>query len=217
MLTYCNINVWEMGKILSTIKHPFRNFNLESRAHKIIGQSKPIPAPKFEKDELDLQRLQKQYPEVFKEGLRKDEQLDQHLKDVYVVSHDPVSEIKQPQNPNRPLPQDRSQPDMYLFGHKEPEKVPLGKILLRNALKFISQHQGDPKLHTAENISKVYKLPESTVSNILKYYRVFEIYVPENVKKTKGKFAAPSKPSSYVTKDISKLLPSSDFNKKNDS
>ncbi|KAF7268821.1 hypothetical protein GWI33_018167 [Rhynchophorus ferrugineus] len=190
-----------MGKILSTIKHPFRNFNLESRAHKIIGQSKPIPAPKFEKDELDLQRLQKQYPEVFKEGLRKDEQLDQHLKDVYVVSHDPVSEIKQPQNPNRPLPQDRSQPDMYLFGHKEPEKVPLG----------------DPKLHTAENISKVYKLPESTVSNILKYYRVFEIYVPENVKKTKGKFAAPSKPSSYVTKDISKLLPSSDFNKKNDS
>lgn len=48
-----------MGKALSTIANPFKNFNLESRAHKVISQSKPIPAPKYKKDELDFDRLMK--------------------------------------------------------------------------------------------------------------------------------------------------------------
>lgn len=46
-----------MGKIMSTIKHPFRNFNVESRAHKLIGQEVKKAAPKFEKDAMDLKRI----------------------------------------------------------------------------------------------------------------------------------------------------------------
>lgn len=46
-----------MGKILTTIKNPLRNFNLENRTHKIISQSKQTPAPKYEKDKMDLERL----------------------------------------------------------------------------------------------------------------------------------------------------------------
>lgn len=48
-----------MGKALSTIANPFKNFNLESRAHKVISQPKPIPAPKHKKDQLDFERLMK--------------------------------------------------------------------------------------------------------------------------------------------------------------
>lgn len=46
-----------MGKVISTIKHPFRNFNVESRAHKLIGQEIKKAAPKFEKDAMDLKRI----------------------------------------------------------------------------------------------------------------------------------------------------------------
>lgn len=47
-----------MGKVLS-LANPFRNFNVESRAHKVISQAKPVPAPKYKLDEIDLERLMK--------------------------------------------------------------------------------------------------------------------------------------------------------------
>lgn len=35
-----------MGKVLSVLSKPVRNFNIENRAHKVISKEKPIPAPK---------------------------------------------------------------------------------------------------------------------------------------------------------------------------
>lgn len=46
-----------MGKVISRFKHPFRNFNLEERAHKVISQPKPVLAPKHEKDQAYVDRL----------------------------------------------------------------------------------------------------------------------------------------------------------------
>lgn len=196
-----------MGKIISKVKHPFRNFNLESRAHKVIGATKPKPAPRHLKDELDLKRIKRDYPEMVEEGLKKNLQLDKHLKDVYVVSHDSPLEIKPKVNPTRPLPQDRTQPDPLLFGHKEPDIIPPGKTTLRNALQFISQHQNDSTTYSAERIAEEHKLSVDLVKNILIYYRVFQIYIPDQLTKTKATFAGPSKPKTYVIKDIRKFLP----------
>lgn len=48
-----------MGKTISLIKHPFKNYNLENRVHKIVSQPKPIPAPKHEIDRIHVDRLMK--------------------------------------------------------------------------------------------------------------------------------------------------------------
>ncbi|XP_030752661.1 protein NDUFAF4 homolog [Sitophilus oryzae] len=204
-----------MGKVLSSIKHPFRNFNLEDRAHKIIGQSKPIPAPRHAKDEIDIQRLKEDYSEAFEESLKKNEQLDKHLKDVYVVSNDRVHDWKIKENPDRPLPKDRTQSGPFLFGHKDPDRVPIGKVILKDALTFISQHQNDPKTHSPSKIAEDYKLSKETVENVLKYYRIFEIYLPD--KKTNAKFAGPSIPESYKLTSLERFLPPPVKNKKDES
>lgn len=96
----------DMGRAISKIKHPFRDFNLESRAHKIISQPTPKLAPKHAKDEIQLKKIREgrheqklacfswlifiisEFPEAFEESLKKNEALDHHLKNVFVVSHD---------------------------------------------------------------------------------------------------------------------------------
>ncbi|CAG9766726.1 unnamed protein product [Ceutorhynchus assimilis] len=194
-----------MGRAISKIKHPFRDFNVESRAQKVISQPTPKPAPKHLKDALDLKRMKEAFPEVFEESLKKNETLDKHLKDVFVTRTDVPFQPQQPINPSRPLPQDKSQPEQFLFGHKEPDddKIPLGKTTLRNTLKFISQHQKDPTKYDADFIAKEHKLPKEIVEKILLYYRVFEMYVPEYAEHTtKAKFAGPSVPKKFVLKDV---------------
>lgn len=46
-----------MGKILSTLKNPLRNFNIEERAHKVISQTKPSAAPRHESDQKYFKHL----------------------------------------------------------------------------------------------------------------------------------------------------------------
>ncbi|XP_060526200.1 protein NDUFAF4 homolog [Cylas formicarius] len=192
-----------MGKVLSSIKHPFRNFNLESRAHKVISQPKPKPAPKHTRDQIEIERLIKEYSDVYHASLKKNALLDERLKDVFVVADDPPP-IIQPQNPSRPLPSDRSPSEPNLFGIKEPDIIPKGKTTLRNALQFLGKHQGDPNNYTAERIANDYCLPEHVVKNLLMYYRVFELYVPEQLKGN-AKFAKASIPKVYIIHDIKKL------------
>lgn len=47
-----------MGKAMSVVSKPLRDFNLESRAHKVISQ-KPKLAPKYERDFTELEKLKK--------------------------------------------------------------------------------------------------------------------------------------------------------------
>ena len=42
---------------MSVIISPFKYYNIESRAHKVISQSKPKAAPKFKDTIKDLERV----------------------------------------------------------------------------------------------------------------------------------------------------------------
>ena len=44
---------------MSVITSPFKYYNIESRAHKVISQSKPVVAPKFKDTIKDLERVLK--------------------------------------------------------------------------------------------------------------------------------------------------------------
>ncbi|XP_063909071.1 protein NDUFAF4 homolog [Zophobas morio] len=197
----------KMGKILSLMGRPLRNFNVESRAHKIISQEKPVPAPKHKSDQLIYDEIMKNHPEGSDETQIKHVQLDKYLKDVYVKSHDPNPPQKAQTNPDRPLPLNRHQVEEYEYGFKEPDKIPIGKTTLRQALQFITDHHNDSKLHTPQKIAQDYQIPEESIKNILKYYRVFEVYIPEQ-RKVKAKFAGPSVPRIKVTAQPKKQLSS---------
>lgn len=63
----------------------------------------------------------------------------------------------------RALPLDRKAVDDFEYGYKEPLKITRGRITLRQAIKFIGEHQNGPEKWTAAYIANEYKLKESVV------------------------------------------------------
>lgn len=48
-----------MGKVMSLVTRPMKNYNIESRAHKIISKEKPKPAPRYEASIKEAEELLK--------------------------------------------------------------------------------------------------------------------------------------------------------------
>ncbi|KAB0802317.1 hypothetical protein PPYR_04503 [Photinus pyralis] len=191
-----------MGKVLSVMFRPLRDYNLESRAHKVISKEKPIPAPKHHSD-LKYTEFLKEYPDV---DQSKNEALNKFLQDVYVTSRDPTPHAPlDSSSAKRPLPLHRGIVDDAEFGFREPDSVPYGRATLKSALKFISAHQTNPKENSIKKIAEEYKLHEDTLVNILKYYRVFEVYIPSN-KASKVSFAGPLVPRKQIVAHEQKKL-----------
>lgn len=97
----------------------------------------------------------------------KNEMLDQHLKNVYVKSHDAEIEKQNVTSLDRPLPLNRQIIEDFEYGFKEPNNIPPGRITLKKALKFINDYQTDPKTYTVNKLSDDYLLSEETVSEYI--------------------------------------------------
>lgn len=63
----------------------------------------------------------------------------------------------------RPLPLERKTPDDFEYGYLEPNRISPGHCTLRQALKFINDHQLDPESWPAKKIANEYKLKEPLV------------------------------------------------------
>ncbi|KAI4458046.1 hypothetical protein MML48_7g00003167 [Holotrichia oblita] len=206
-----------MGKILSTITKPVRDFNVEARAHAVISKERPTAAPRYKVDQEQYKLIMKEYPDALQESLKKNEELDKHLKNVFLTSYDPVVKDRNPRqniNLEKPLPLDRSATTPFEYGFHEPKRIPLGKITLRKVLRFISEHHVDSKVNNAAKIAEDYLLPEKTVENILKYFKMYEIYIPTE-RKVKATFAGPTVLRKQIrSSDGQKLLGTFAKNKK---
>ncbi|KAF5284485.1 hypothetical protein FQA39_LY17020 [Lamprigera yunnana] len=173
---------------------PIRDYNIESRAHKVISKDKPTPAPKHQINQKHYAQLLKEHPNPEVEAL-KDETLYKRLRDVYVTSQDvtPISPISS----NKPLPLVRKNIDEPEFGYHEPKRISLGRVTLKSAVEFISQHHLNAREHSISTISDKYKLPEETVKNIIEYFKVYEVYIPSE-KKSKTNFFGPTVPRKQI-------------------
>ncbi|KAJ4433538.1 hypothetical protein ANN_15847 [Periplaneta americana] len=88
-----------------------------------------------------------------------------------------------PIDSSRPLPQDRSAVEEPVYGYREPRMVPQGRFTLKQAIKFISDHQENPSTWTAAAIAKQYNINQDKLEKILFYYRTFQVHIPEKVGK----------------------------------
>lgn len=84
-------------------------------------------------------------------------------------------------NPDKPLPLNRKPVEDFEMGYQEPDpnKISKGKCTLRQAIKFISDHQTTPNEWTAERISNEYKLNRENVDDILANFRMFAVEIPK--------------------------------------
>ncbi|XP_058829886.1 protein NDUFAF4 homolog [Topomyia yanbarensis] len=186
-----------MGKVLSIVVRQANLYNVENRAQKVISQAKPQPAPTFESNLKDLDRVLKKHPDLIQELNVKNKALDDKLKVVFVTSTDSEHEPLRAQDTEKALPSDRTTTDDFEFGHLEPLKVAKGHCTLRQAIKFISDHHSSEAEWTTSKIAKEYNIKESVIRNILSYFKTFELHVPdEKLEKRKLLLKIPNKTDS---------------------
>lgn len=170
-----------MGKVLSIAARKVNRFNVESRAEKVISQSKPKPAPTYQSNLKDLQRVLDENPDLIQQLNKKNQPLDDHLKQVFVTSTDTMASTATRNESSKPLPLNRSIVEEYEFGHLEPQKILKGHCTLRQAIEFISKHHTEPNTWTCSKIASDYGMKEVLVQNILNHFKTFEVHLPEKV------------------------------------
>lgn len=183
-----------MGALATKVLRPIKSFNIENRAHRVISREKPTPAPTYAHNLEDLRRTLEANPDLDGKLDKKDAALDLRLKDVYVTSkgrpETDITRVKR-ESTDRPLPQDRTMVPDYDYGFKEPETIKYGRTTLRNVIMFLSAHQMNPEEVTVQKIAFEYKMREEDVSNIVKYFKTFEVFIPET-KTSPAVFAGPA-------------------------
>lgn len=81
----------------------------------------------------------------------------------------------------RPKPEERRKAVIGDFGIYEPDNIPDGRVGIRQAFDFISQHHLDPQKNSVGKIAIDYRMDLNTVENIVKYFQVFNLHIPKNM------------------------------------
>ncbi|XP_036324805.1 protein NDUFAF4 homolog isoform X2 [Rhagoletis pomonella] len=161
-----------MGKVMSMLARKANRFNVENRAHRVLERDKPVPAPKYESNLHDMQRALELDPQLVEKLNKKDQALDERLKNVYVTSEDRfIDYASQRADPSKPLPLSRKTPQDFEYGYREPTRVAAGRCTLRQAMQFITDHQSDSSLWTKQRIAADYKLKEDVVELLMCTYQ----------------------------------------------
>lgn len=165
---------------MSVVTSQFRNYNIEQRAHKAISQSNLRPVPKYESTKKDLERVLLEHPDIVEESQKKNPEHDTRLKQVFVTSSHNIDQRRN-LNPERPLPSDTTPVDYFELGYREVEvaQISPGKCSLRQIIQFIGDNKLNPDEWTAEKIASDYKIKVEDAENLLEYYRIFELHVPD--------------------------------------
>ncbi|ELU10393.1 hypothetical protein CAPTEDRAFT_149484 [Capitella teleta] len=164
-----------MGKVFSSfVKRPTQNWNIESRAHKVLDKAKPNVAPKH--NQKQFEKFQSENPDYLAAQTVKNEDLHSRLSNL-VVNPDKMGEIR---SKSRPMPEERRQLADLEYGYKEPERIPEGRISIMKALELLNKNSEDPKANTAAVLAAEYKLKEDDCDNIVKHFHALMLHMPKD-------------------------------------
>ncbi|XP_060823561.1 protein NDUFAF4 homolog [Bombus pascuorum] len=173
-----------MGAVYSYITRPIRSFNIENRTARFFDKKKPIPAPEYPSLQRQREVVDKLKPNLKSILHKKDHELNDRLKSVFVQSKDP--EIVPKQVSSKPLPQDKSQYSLDEFYESlVPQK---GKCTIKEVVMFLTKHQENKAEYSIERISQKYQIDKQTIENILTNYKLFHMMTDvEKLKIEEGK------------------------------
>lgn len=181
------------------VKRPLQRFNVDHRAEKMVTKfedpnAAPYRAPMFMSDAQLLEEIRKENPEVLSATTRKDDELHQRLKSVYVSSTDPRPEEGQ-DTETKPLPRDITQhyqdfvpAQMRVERPGFARTLPRGKVSLDQSVEFLTKYSRTRGEFGVPEISNEYRLNPEVVKHILQYYNIF------NVMETKTREAETDRP-----------------------
>ncbi|XP_071447580.1 NADH dehydrogenase [ubiquinone] 1 alpha subcomplex assembly factor 4-like [Hetaerina americana] len=176
-----------MGAAASSLSRRIQMLTFENSVHREMSKNKPTPAPAYPSTIREIERLAKENPQFIEEQSRKDAELCERLKRVYLTSHHVEEETNSKASLNEKLlPISRNSPKKTDFGFLEPNTRARGRVTLRQALKCIAEYQGAPKNSVASTMAAEHHISLKMSENILKYFRTFEVYFPDNNQKIGG-------------------------------
>ena len=119
---------------------------------------------------------------------RKNDQLLGHLHDVKVYSSgdNPVirraGETSRPRQPSNALPSlnrlteplDENSPD-GAFGYVEPQRIPPGRVSLRQFLAYLQQHRDSPQEYTIDRFADMYTIKPEVAQKLFKYHSLLAL------------------------------------------
>ncbi|XP_069462516.1 NADH dehydrogenase [ubiquinone] 1 alpha subcomplex assembly factor 4 [Ambystoma mexicanum] len=174
------------------VTRAFKNFNVESRAHRVISKEKPNPAPLHPTTQKDIELLN-HHRDLQDKIYKKDDNLLSLLREVYVHSTDPLpaqasesSAIGRPQEEFRhPKLSFKQDPSSIL----NVENIPRGKLSIVEALAALSNHKNHPDMWTAEKIAEEYCLELKDTKSLLEFFIPFDVRIvpptePKQIKDT---------------------------------
>jgi NADH dehydrogenase [ubiquinone] 1 alpha subcomplex assembly factor 4 len=103
------------------------------------------------------------------------------LKQVYVTSSHEVDQARLV-NPSRPLPKSTEFVGYFELGYKESDTIESGRCSMKQAIQFIGDNKLHPDQWTIEKIAQEYKMQPEKVSDIIKHFKLFTLYTPEEGK-----------------------------------
>ncbi|OCT80512.1 NADH dehydrogenase [ubiquinone] 1 alpha subcomplex assembly factor 4 [Xenopus laevis] len=156
-----------------------RNFNLENRAHGLIGKEKPRPAPSHPKTEDALRATKTHHPDIEDKIRNKDNLLLTRLKEVYVDSSDPSSEVqtKESASAQEELRLPKLTVNRETLMDLDVESIPKGKISVLEALTLLNNYKNSPETWTAKKISEDYHLDSKKTQALLEYFIPFNVKI----------------------------------------
>lgn len=207
-----------MGKVFTKVKSPLRDYNLESRVHKVLD-STPTPAPRHPVPErfrevleqqkhhlngnknnaaassvaasanqptqaemirkMALEATEEELNDSTSEILHKNENLLDRMDQIKIVSEGTNPEIKRVSA--RRMPEDRGSSHLQtIYGHVEPEKIPIGRMSMRQVVETLVDYSKDQEGWSPGAISNAYRIDAQKAANLTRYYRVFDIHLPES-------------------------------------
>lgn len=163
-----------MGRVASKFTRRIdTRFNIENRAQKVIQkqQTAPNPPPKFESSAQILKQIQKDYPNLKEENIKKNEDLYERLKQVRIESHGPPPEIKSIKN----LPTERTLIEEPEFGHLIPNKIRPGHLSMVQLMKGLEKSLLEPKKYTHEAFAEEFNLDISKAKTIFDHFKTYHL------------------------------------------
>ncbi|BES91748.1 Uncharacterised protein family (UPF0240) [Nesidiocoris tenuis] len=172
-----------MGIVISRLSRSARRFNVESRTERVLAREKPEAAPRHPSS---LQHIIDPDEQTKEELSKKNIQLDEHLKNVYVTSRDVSIPLKhmhgRPSERDR-LPQFRGTVEDTLLGYTELENIPEGKVSLKQVMTILADYKADNEKNGAEAVALKYKVNRKNAENILHYFGSLNVKIFERQEK----------------------------------
>ncbi|KAM3931977.1 NADH dehydrogenase [ubiquinone] 1 alpha subcomplex assembly factor 4 [Leptodactylus fuscus] len=163
----------------------FRNFNVETRAHRLIGKDKPSAAPMHPGSKEAIEAMMSNHPDIQDKIHKRDDQHLTRLKDVFVDSTDPSPQVKEVPTPI----QENLRPPKHVMRNESlgitMDSVPKGKISIVEALTILSNHKKSPNTWTPEKVAGEYSLDVKDAEAILTFFTPFDIQIISSSEKDK--------------------------------